>query len=80
MSGISEETGERMVDVRLVGGPDHFPDDRRSMRVDMDGAREKIKIKYWGGYQHFEPSAESGDTDGTQPRIYHWTGFTKIAE
>jgi hypothetical protein len=77
MSETGEQTGARMVDVRLVGGPPDFPTSRRTLRIDLAKADEKIKIKYYGGYQHFMPSGEDGDRE---PRIFRWTGATKIAE
>ena len=71
------EISERLVDVRLVGGPPDFPEARRTLRIDVARAEETIKIKYYGGYQHFRPSGEDG---GREPRIFRWAGATKIAE
>ncbi|MFI8091853.1 DUF5988 family protein [Streptomyces sp. NPDC086080] len=79
MTGIGEETGERMVNVTLIGGPDDLPADRRTVLIDTANAPDKIKIEYYGGYQHFEPADEPGGA-GRGPRIFRWTGFTKIAE
>jgi hypothetical protein len=77
MNEIVQKTGEQLVDVRLVGGPADFPEARRTLRIDLAQAAEKIKIKYYGGYQHFVPSGEDG---GHEPRIFRWAGATKIAE
>lgn len=81
MSGEIEGTeGERKVLVELVGGPADLPQAQRTMHVDAAEAQQKVKIKYYGGYQHFEPSDDSGGNDGQSPKIFRWTGFTKIAE
>jgi hypothetical protein len=74
------ETGERMVDALLVGGPTDFPDSQRSVRIAADQARHTIKIEYYDGYQHFEPSEATSEGHGRQPRIYRWIQSTKIAE
>ena len=80
MSGHGEQSGEHMVDVMLVGGPTDIPESERRVRVAAATSRQKIKIRHYGGYQHFEPSDTSGESTGQQPRIFRWTGFTKIAE
>ncbi|CAL9361618.1 DUF5988 family protein [Streptomyces albus] len=83
MSGHDRKADERMVDVMLVGGPADFPESGRRMRIEAARAQQKIKIEHLGGYQHFEPS-DTSDTSGTstgrEPRVFRWTGSTKIAE
>ncbi|THA30082.1 hypothetical protein E6R18_21765 [Streptomyces sp. A1277] len=81
MSGSIERTdNERKVLVELVGGPADLPQAQRRLHIDADRAQQKIKIKYYGGYQHFEPSDEAGGNAGQSSRTFRWTGFTKIAE
>ncbi|WP_328891803.1 DUF5988 family protein [Streptomyces sp. NBC_00316] len=77
---IERTEDERKVLVELVGGPADLPQAQRTMRVDAAEAQQKIKIKYYGGYQHFEPSDDSGGNGGQSSRTFRWTGFTKIAE
>ncbi|MEU3227421.1 DUF5988 family protein [Streptomyces sp. NPDC006976] len=81
MSGSIEQRtdNERKVRVELVGGPADLPQAQRTLHIDADRAQQKIKIKYYGGYQHFEPSDEAGG-NGRSSRTFRWTGFTKIAE
>ncbi|MFD7862994.1 DUF5988 family protein [Streptomyces sp. NPDC057682] len=81
MSGKTEQSeAVRTVRVTLVGGPADFPQADRTIHVSEAEAQQKIKIKYYGGYQHFEPSDELGGSRGPASRIFRWTGFTKIAE
>ncbi|MFF3263922.1 DUF5988 family protein [Streptomyces sp. NPDC002932] len=81
MSGSIERTeDERKVLVELIGGPADLPQAQRTLHVDAADAHQKIKIKYYGGYQHFEPSDVSGGNNGQSARTFRWTGFTKIAE
>ncbi|GAA2340346.1 DUF5988 family protein [Streptomyces kunmingensis] len=81
MSAHTQRTeDERTVLVTLVGGPADFPQAQRTQRVDEATARQKIKIKYYGGYQHFEPFDETDGGSGQPSRTFRWTGFTKIAE
>ncbi|MFF4402838.1 DUF5988 family protein [Streptomyces sp. NPDC001480] len=70
--------------VRLEGGPRDL-----SGAVDLDdmdmvlSSPEKIKIRYLGGYEHYEYVEElPGDglpDDGSGP-LLRWSGRTKIAE
>jgi hypothetical protein len=80
MTRTGEDTAARMVDISLVGGPDDLPEDRRTLRLDTSDTPDKIKIEHYGGYQHFEPAEEPSEGTGQGPRIFRWTGFTKIAE
>ncbi|MEV0916215.1 DUF5988 family protein [Streptomyces sp. NPDC049967] len=81
MNGNMERTEEsRTVRVTLVGGPADFPQSQRTIHVSESEAQQKIKIKYYGGYQHFEPSGELAAIRGLSSRTFRWTGFTKIAE
>jgi hypothetical protein len=64
----------------LVGGPADFPEAQRTIQVSAAEAQQKVKIKYYGGYQHFEPCDEPGGSSDLSSRTFRWTGFTKIAE
>ena len=71
------ERDEKYVYAQLVGGPNDLLASARLQRV-LQGLG-KIKVRYHGGYEHFEPdlgkaAAEPGHV------VYCWTGRTKIAE
>ncbi|MEE3921082.1 DUF5988 family protein [Micromonospora sp. BRA006-A] len=42
----------------------------------MSRAERKIKILYYGGYEHFE----RGTATPVEPVVFRWTGRTRIAE
>jgi hypothetical protein len=63
----------------LEGGPAEIPVDRREHPVGV--ADGKIKLAYYGGYEHFERTDEySGGHDGQRRPIYRWVSRTEIAE
>ncbi|MFG1918443.1 DUF5988 family protein [Micromonospora sp. NPDC048898] len=61
-------------EVLLRGGPDTLPDELRRMRV--PDTEEKVKLMHYGGHEHFEREAHTGDG----PVVFRWTGRTRIAE
>ncbi|WP_431943502.1 DUF5988 family protein [Micromonospora marina] len=63
-----------VIDVVLEGGPAGLSADLRSRRV--ASAEKKIKILYYGGYEHFE----RGTAATVEPVVFRWTGRTRIAE
>lgn len=63
---------QQLVTVDLRGGPTHFPEELRHPRVSP--AEERLKICYYGGYEHFERDPDS------DVAIYHWIGRTRVAE
>ncbi|MFG3714569.1 DUF5988 family protein [Micromonospora sp. NPDC047730] len=65
-----------VIDAVLEGGPADLPADLRSHRVAR--AAEKIKVRHYGGYEHFERgnAPETADV----PVVFRWTGRTRIAE
>ncbi|MDY7091207.1 MAG: DUF5988 family protein [Actinomycetota bacterium] len=69
--------GDAAVEVLLVGGPAELPDDQRSCRV--EAGTDKIKVPYYGGYEHFE-RPPAADTPDAGPLVFRWTGRTRIAE
>ncbi|ADU11335.1 DUF5988 family protein [Micromonospora aurantiaca] len=64
-----------VIDVVLEGGPADLPADLRSRRVST--AEKKIKILYYGGYEHFERGNAAA---AVEPVVFRWTGRTRIAE
>ncbi|SCL72096.1 hypothetical protein GA0070606_5954 [Micromonospora citrea] len=65
-----------IIDVVLEGGPADLPADLRSRRVAR--AEEKIKVRHYGGYEHFE---RGGAPEAANvPVVFRWTGRTRIAE
>ncbi|MER5337557.1 DUF5988 family protein [Micromonospora sp. NPDC002717] len=65
-----------IIDVVLEGGPADLPADLRSHRVAR--AEEKIKVRHYGGYEHFERGSAPEAAD--VPVVFRWTGRTRIAE
>ncbi|MEU6075124.1 DUF5988 family protein [Micromonospora sp. NPDC047074] len=65
-----------IIDVVLEGGPADFPADLRSHQVDQ--VAEKIKVRHYGGYEHFERDSSLDLRD--VPVVFRWTGRTRIAE
>jgi hypothetical protein len=65
-----------VIDVVLEGGPATFPAEWRSHRVPRD--QEKMKIRHYGGYEHFERVATPDRDDA--PVVFRWIGRTRIAE
>ncbi|WP_174533000.1 DUF5988 family protein [Micromonospora chalcea] len=64
-----------VIDVVLEGGPAGLPADLRSRQVSR--AEKKIKILYYGGYEHFERGSAAATVE---PVVFRWTGRTRIAE
>ena len=67
---------EKYVYAQLVGGPSDLLPATRVQRV-VQGLG-KIKVRYHGGYEHFEPDLGKAAEPGHV--VYRWTGRTKIAE
>lgn len=65
-----------IIDAVLEGGPVTLPAELRSHRVSL--ADHKIKVRHYGGYEHFERDATEA-ADGV-PVVFRWTGRTRIAE
>jgi hypothetical protein len=63
----------------LEGGPADLPTDRREQPVEVGDS--KIKLPYYGGYEHFERTGEHSRGSDGQPRlVYRWVTRTEIAE
>lgn len=63
---------QQLVTVDLRGGPANFPEELRHPRVLP--TEDRLKISYYGGYEHFERDQESGNV------VYQWIGRTRVAE
>lgn len=61
----------QLVTVDLRGGPTAFPEELRHPEV--PSAEERVKVSFYGGYEHFERDPQS-DT------VYRWIGRTRVAE
>jgi hypothetical protein len=68
----SGTTAQHLIEVRLQGGPADFPPELRIHHV--TGDVRKVKVPYYGGYEHFEP------LDPAVPDVFLWTGRTRVAE
>lgn len=64
------------IEAMLEGGPTNMPVDLRALRVPQH--EEKVKVSFYGGYEHFERLPESGAVGA--PVVFRWTGRTRIAE
>lgn len=65
-----------VIEVVLEGGPATFPAELRSHHVSR--SQEKMKIRHYGGYEHFERVATADHDDA--PVVFRWIGRTRIAE
>jgi hypothetical protein len=63
------------VRVFLLGGPASLPRELREYSTDVD--QSTIKIKFCGGYEHFERDDE---TVVEEPTLFRWIRRTRIAE
>jgi Family of unknown function (DUF5988) len=74
---VTTSDANRVIDVILEGGPHNLPADKRVQRA--LGDETKIKVRFYGGYEHFERADPVG-ADDTEPVLFRWTGRTRIAE
>jgi hypothetical protein len=75
---IIEVLGTGTVYAALEGGPGGIPPDQRTQVICSDD--EKIKLPYYGGYEHFERTLEIDETIPPPRIIFRWTMRTKVAE
>jgi hypothetical protein len=62
----------------LEGGPETLPS---TIRMQTVGAfAQKIKVPYYGGYEHFERINEIEDNVSAEQIVFRWTMRTEIAE
>ncbi|WP_042397189.1 DUF5988 family protein [Streptacidiphilus carbonis] len=71
-SSLDRYSGQ--LDALLEGGPADIPTDRREQLV--EAGLEKIKLPYYGGYEHFERT----DEQSGHFVVYRWVARTEIAE
>jgi hypothetical protein len=77
------ETVAQIVEARsvlaiLVGGPATIPSESRMQTVGPND--EKVKLPYYGGYEHFQRTGEFGEGDVDCPVVFRWVTRTKLAE
>ena len=75
-SGLAAETVQ-FIDVVLDGGPAGLPARLRCQRV--PARTDKIKVSFYGGYEHFERDADHAGV-ANAPVVFRWTLRTRIAE
>lgn len=78
MTDIAQPFDVAAVTVVLDGGPADLPKALRTQRVSAD--QQKIKVRYRGGYEHFERERSGGPGTGGTPVLFRWTMRTRIAE
>ena len=62
----------------LEGGPATIPHELRIQTVSP--LEEKIKVPYYGGYEHFERTGGFDENSSSQHIVYRWTTRTEMAE
>jgi hypothetical protein len=62
----------------LEGGPASIPTALRTQAVSP--LEEKIKLPYYGGYEHFERAGWLDEDTSPQGLIFRWTMRTEVAE
>jgi Family of unknown function (DUF5988) len=62
----------------LVGGPASLPESLRIQKVSP--ATLKIKVTYYGGYEHFERTCPLEQNATSEEIAFHWTMRTEMAE
>ncbi|WP_432037203.1 DUF5988 family protein [Streptomyces cucumeris] len=63
--------------VLLVGGPPGTPQVWAASSI---GGRERVKIQWGNGYEHFESAGECAEFEGELIPVYRWCYRTFIAE
>lgn len=64
--------------VVLVGGPEALSD--TEYHDHSSTVREKVKIAYAAGHEHYTASGETRVVNGETLPIYSWTDRTRLAE
>ncbi|WP_158886843.1 DUF5988 family protein [Amycolatopsis anabasis] len=63
----------------LRGGPEEILDDLERIRH-VDDFEQQVKIPHGRCYEHYQPTAERVERDGTELRVFSWTHRTYVAE
>ena len=66
------------VEAVLVGGPDTIPAASRIREVSPFD--EKVKLPYYGGYEHFERVRSLVEDTSCLQVMFRWTTRTELAE
>jgi hypothetical protein len=75
---ISAASDVSSVLAMLEGGPANLPSAMRTQTVSQFA--RKIKVPYYGGYEHFERIARIDENVSAEHVIFRWTMRTEIAE
>ncbi|MEU8814270.1 DUF5988 family protein [Actinoplanes sp. NPDC048796] len=75
MTQLHVSSPDEAVTATLEGGPVDIPADQR--RITVAAADRKVKVPYYGGYEHFERADEAS---AGSPLVFRWTMRTTIAE
>jgi hypothetical protein len=75
---IKDTSAESTVLAMLEGGPASLPEASRMQLVASNS--QKIKVPYYGGYEHFERIASRENNGLPEQIVFRWTMRTAIAE
>ncbi|MHC3471306.1 DUF5988 family protein [Streptomyces sp. 7R007] len=73
----SRDDGRGTIRVALEGGPSDIPSQMTLEHSVLDDG--KVKVRYLGGYEHFELVDERSPAADDMP-VFRWTMRTKVAE
>nr|BAQ21959.1 hypothetical protein [Streptomyces versipellis] len=75
---VSESADSKIFEIVLVGGPEEIPEEERFRRAAV--LPEKVKIMYYGGYEHFVCEDPESAAGAEGPLVFKWVMRTEIAE
>jgi len=75
---VIETAAPAFVFAVLEGGPDSIPVASRTQRVSP--YHEKVKLPYYGGYEHFERTVGLDEITPSEEVVFRWTMRTELAE
>jgi uncharacterized protein DUF5988 len=75
---MTDASPDNAVTATLEGGPASLPEASRIQMVTSD--TQKIKVPYYGGYEHFERLISREENYSSAQITFHWTMRTEVAE
>ncbi len=75
---VDKAAAADLISAVLVGGPVTLPEESRTQQVSPFA--KKIKVLYYGGYEHFERLPPIQMDEMSQVIVFHWTMRTEVAE
>jgi Family of unknown function (DUF5988) len=78
LRSVEENSAAISISAVLEGGPPTLPEAMRTQTV--SAFAQKIKIPHYGGYEHFERTAECEENTSANPIVFRWTMRTEVAE